>query len=94
MGMRWPQYREEHLAYLSRAGVVAMMSRAGLRIEAIGPTHKTLTLAYAYGQMATYPVPGLRALTNVAYRSLPGLRHRPIRVGLGEMTVVARRGAD
>ena len=92
MGMRWPQYREEHLAYLSRAGVVALMSRAGLRVESIRPTHKTLTLAYAYGQMATYPVPGLSVVTNAAYRSLPGLRHRPIRVGLGEMTVVARRG--
>lgn len=92
MGMRWPQYREEHLAYLSRAGVVALMSRAGLRVESIRPTQKTLTLAYAYGQMTTYPVPGLAAVTTAAYRSLPGLRHRPIRVGLGEMTVVARRG--
>ncbi len=92
MGMRWPQYREEHLAYLSRAGVVALMSRAGLRVESIRPTRKTLTLAYAYGQMATYPVPGLSGVTNAAYRSLSGLRHRPIRVGLGEMTVVARRG--
>jgi 2-polyprenyl-3-methyl-5-hydroxy-6-metoxy-1,4-benzoquinol methylase len=92
MGMRWPQYREEHLAYLSRAGVVSLMSRAGLRVESIRPTHKTLTLAYAYGQMTTYPVPGLSAVTTAAYRSLPGLRHRPIRVGLGEMTVVARRG--
>jgi len=92
MGMRWPQYREEHLAYLSRAGVVALMSRARLRVESIRPTHKTLTLAYAYGQMATYPVPGLSAVTKAAYRALPGLRHRPIRLGLGEMTVVARRG--
>lgn len=92
MGMRWPQYREEHLAYLSRAGVVALMSRAGLRVESIRPTRKTLTLAYAYGQMTTYPVPGLAAVTSAAYRALPGLRHRPIRVGLGEMTVVARRG--
>lgn len=92
MGMNWPQYREEHLTYLSRAGAVALMSRVGLRVEEIRPTRKTLTLAYAYGQATAYPVPGLSTLTAAAYRSLPGLRHRPIRVGLGEMTVVARRG--
>lgn len=92
MGMNWPQYREEHLTYLSRAGVVALMARSGLRVETIRPTRKTLTLAYGYGQATAYPVPGLSTLTKAAYRSLPGLRHRPIRVGLGEMTVVARRG--
>jgi SAM-dependent methyltransferase len=91
MGMHWPQYREEHLTYLSRAGAVALMARSGLRVEAIRPTRKTLTLAYAYGQATAYPVPGLTTLTAAAYRSLPGLRHQPIRLGLGEMTVVARR---
>jgi 2-polyprenyl-3-methyl-5-hydroxy-6-metoxy-1,4-benzoquinol methylase len=93
MGMRWPQYREEHLTYLSRAGAVALLARSGLRIEAIQRTTKAVTLAYAHGQMTTYPVPVLSTLTAAAYRSLPALRHRLVRVGLGEMTVVARRAA-
>jgi SAM-dependent methyltransferase len=91
MGARWPQYREEHLTYLSRAGVLALLGRSGLRPEAVWPTRKSITLAYAYGQAIAYPVPGVSAVTRAAYRSLPTLRHRPIRLGLGEMTVVARR---
>jgi SAM-dependent methyltransferase len=90
MGRHWPQYREEHLTYLSRTGVVALLARTGLRVDTIRPTRKTLTLAYAYGQATAYPVFGLSPLTKAAYRALPPLRHRPVRLGLGEMTVVAR----
>src|SRR5207302_11006565 len=90
MGRRWPQYREEHLTYFSRRGVTALLDRCGLRVERIAATRKVLTLAYAYGQAVSYPVPVLTQLTTAAYRLLPALRHRTFGVSLGEMTVVAR----
>jgi hypothetical protein len=62
-----------------------------LSVAAIRPTKKALTLAYAYGQMRAYPVPLAKQTVTLAYRLLPALRHRPVRVGLGEMTVVAVR---
>jgi 2-polyprenyl-3-methyl-5-hydroxy-6-metoxy-1,4-benzoquinol methylase len=90
-GRRWPQYREEHLTYFSRRGIAALLDRCGLEVERVAATRKVLTLAYAYGQAAAFPVPVLTQLTTAGYRILPALRHRPFRVSLGEMTVVARR---
>lgn len=90
-GRRWPQYREEHLTYFSRRGITALLNRCGLVVERVAATRKVLTLAYAYGQAVAYPVPVLTQLTTAGYRILPALRHRPFRVSLGEMTVVARR---
>lgn len=89
MGRHWPQYREEHLTYFSRKGIQTLLDRCGLAVERLSPTHKVLTLAYAYGQAVAYPVPVMTQLTKLAYRAVPPLRHRPIRIGLGEMTVVA-----
>jgi 2-polyprenyl-3-methyl-5-hydroxy-6-metoxy-1,4-benzoquinol methylase len=91
MGRHWPQYREEHLTYFSRAGLAALLDRVGFTIERVSPTRKALTLAYACGQAVAYPVPVLTPLTKSAYRFLPGLRHRQIKLSLGEMTVVACR---
>jgi 2-polyprenyl-3-methyl-5-hydroxy-6-metoxy-1,4-benzoquinol methylase len=89
----WPQYREEHLTYFSRAGLAALLSRTGFSIVTVAATRKAMTLAYAYGQAVAYPVPVLSGATSVAYRALPALRHRAVRMGLGEMTVVAERDA-
>ena len=91
MGRHWPQYREEHLTYFSRAGITSLLGRVGFVVEHISPTRKALTLAYACGQAEAYPVPVLTPLTKVAYRALRPLRHRPVKMSLGEMTVVARR---
>ncbi len=90
----WPQYREEHLTYLSRAGIGALLRRTGFSIIDVASTRKAITLAYAYGQAVAYPVPLLSLATTLAYRALPPLRHRAFRIGMGEMTVVAERDAD
>jgi SAM-dependent methyltransferase len=90
----WPQYREEHLTYFSRAGLGALLGRTGFSVVDVSATRKAITLAYAYGQAVAYPVPVLSGATSVAYRALPPLRHRTIRVGMGEMTVIAERTAD
>lgn len=90
-GRHWPQYREEHLTYFSRGGLGALLRRTGFSIVDVASTRKAITLAYAYGQAVAYPVPVLSGATSVAYRALPALRHRTVRVGMGEMTVVAER---
>ena len=90
-GRLWPQYREEHLTYLSRDGARSLLARCGYTVEETTPTRKVLTLAYAQGQAVAYPVPGLSQVTTAGYRLLGPLRHRPIRIRLGEMTLVARR---
>ena len=59
----WPQYREEHLAYFSRAGLVALMSRAGLRVDVDPPTRKTSRWPMPTGRAVAYPVPGLSGVT-------------------------------
>jgi SAM-dependent methyltransferase len=85
----WPQYREEHLTYFSRRGITDLLQRCGFVVSGVAPTRKVLTLAYAYGQAVAYPIPVVTPVTKLAYRLLPAVRHRPLRVGLGEMTVVA-----
>jgi SAM-dependent methyltransferase len=90
MRRNWPQYREEHLTYFSRRGITELLERCGLSVEKISATRKALTLAYAHGQMRAYPVPVLGSAVAATYRLLPMLRHRPVRVRLGEMTVIAR----
>ena len=64
---------------------------SGFSIVDVTSTRKAITLAYAYGQAVAYPVPVLSGATSVAYRALPALRHRTVRVGMGEMTVVAEQ---
>jgi 2-polyprenyl-3-methyl-5-hydroxy-6-metoxy-1,4-benzoquinol methylase len=87
----WPQYREEHLTYFSRAGIEQLLARCGFELERITSTKKAVSLAYAYGQMRAYPVPVLRHAVSLAYSTLPPLRHRPYRFAFGEMTVIAVR---
>ncbi len=89
MGRHWPQYREEHLTYFSRAGLTQLLETCGFSVAHVGATRKVLTLGYAYGQAVAYPVPVLTELTRLGYRLAPGLRQKPLRISLGEMTVVA-----
>ena len=93
MRRHWPQYREEHLTYFSRHGLVELLDRCGFDVERVTSTRKAITLAYACGQARAYPVPVLTQLTIAAHHVLPPLRRRPVKLSLGEMTVVARRRA-
>jgi len=89
----WPQYREEHLTYFSLNGIRALLRRVGFSVVEVTSTRKAITLAYAYGQAVAYPVPLLSPATSLAYRLLPPMRHRTLRIAMGEMTVVAVRNA-
>lgn len=86
----WPQYREEHLTYLSPVGVTRLLQSLGATVESIVPTTKVLTPAYLYGQSQAYPLPVLSRLLKAAWPALPIPKHRPLKLRMGEMTVVAR----
>lgn len=90
MGRFWPQYRDEHLTYFSPRGITRLCERHHLRIEKIVPTRKAITLSYALGQAVTYPIPVVTPVVRLAYRAAVPLRHRPVWLRFGEMTVVAR----
>jgi 2-polyprenyl-3-methyl-5-hydroxy-6-metoxy-1,4-benzoquinol methylase len=85
----WPQYREEHLTYFSRDGLRKLLCRLGLEFVDSRVTRKAITLAYAYGQARSYPVPIVTSMTTLAYHLLPFLRHRPVRLPFGEVMVIA-----
>lgn len=88
---RWPQYREEHLTYLSTEGMRALLRRAGLRVHTMRATTKRLSLSYLYGQAIAYPVPVLTTIVTKVWPVLPVPKHRPLPMRFGEMTVVAER---
>jgi 2-polyprenyl-3-methyl-5-hydroxy-6-metoxy-1,4-benzoquinol methylase len=89
----WPQYREEHLTYLSVEGIEVLLGRVGLEVLSIRSTRKAVTPAYVYGQALAYPLPIVTPLARFAYERLPIRGLGPYGVWFGEMTVVARRGA-
>lgn len=85
----WPQYREEHLTYFSEAGMRALLERLGFTVRSISPTTKVLTGAYLYGQSQAYPLPVLSPVLRTIWPKLPVPKHRPLKLRMGEMTVVA-----
>lgn len=85
----WPQYREEHLTYFSRRGLEAVMQRAGLTVLSVRATFKTLNLGYIYRHAEAFPMRGITPLVRLAHSAAPYARRIPIKVTLGEMTVVA-----
>ncbi len=87
----WPQYREEHLSYFSRKGLIQLLDRCGYSVESTRTTRKAVTLAYSYGQALAYPARVVTPAMKIAYRVLPLMRHTPVSVPFGEMTVVSTR---
>ena len=85
----WPQYREEHLTYFSRSGMEAVMLRAELTVLSVRATVKTLNLGYIHRHAEAFPMRGITPLVRIAHSAAPFLRRLPLKVTLGEMTVVA-----
>lgn len=90
MGLRWTQYREEHLTYFTRSGLEQLLRQTGFAVADIRPTRKTMTLGYLQRQFEKYPHPVLTPVTKGLWRALPVIRSTRIPLRLGEMTVVAR----
>jgi SAM-dependent methyltransferase len=94
LGSAWPQYREEHVSYLTRDGLRRLLGRAGLSRLSVRTTRKAVTLAYVHGQGATYPMRFVTPIVAGAYRALPPARHIVWRLPFGEMTITATRSGD
>jgi 2-polyprenyl-3-methyl-5-hydroxy-6-metoxy-1,4-benzoquinol methylase len=92
-GRAWPQYREEHLTYFTRAGMATALRAAGLSISEVVTTRKAVTPAYIYGQATALPIPVVTPIIEAAYKHLPVQRLGPYRLWFGEMTVVAERAS-
>lgn len=90
MGLRWTQYREEHLTYFTRAGLERLLRETGFVVVDARPTRKTMTLGYLYRHLQKYRHPVLTPLSKALWRGLPILRSTRIPLRLGEMTVVAQ----
>jgi 2-polyprenyl-3-methyl-5-hydroxy-6-metoxy-1,4-benzoquinol methylase len=93
-GHSWPQYREEHLTYFSKAGMAIVLGAAGLAISELIATRKAVTPAYIYGQATALPIPVVTPVIEAAYTHLPLQRLGPYRMWFGEMTVVAKLATD
>jgi len=84
----WPQYREEHLTYFSRRGIESVLERAGFVVQSLRATAKTVNLGYIYRHAEAFPM-RVTPLVRFAYSIAPFARRLPVKVRLGEMTVVA-----
>jgi SAM-dependent methyltransferase len=89
-GRYWPQYRHEHLTYLSSSGIRQLAPACGLRVVTLKRTTKTVTPSYLLGQAAAYPIPVISPMVKMLWRLLPA-KHRMFRLPFGEMTVVLQR---
>jgi SAM-dependent methyltransferase len=90
LGSAWPQYREEHLTYLTTDGARALLDRTGFALAEVRPTTKAVTPAYLYGQATAYPLPVLTPALRGVWPVVPGWpKHVPLRLRFGEMTLVA-----
>jgi SAM-dependent methyltransferase len=90
LGSGWPQYREEHLTYLSTDGARTLLDRAGFALAEVRPTTKAVTPAYLYGQATAYPLPVLTPALRRVWPVLPKPpKHVSLRLRFGEMTLVA-----
>lgn len=90
MGLRWMQYREEHLTYFTRAGLGRLLQDTGFEIVETRPTRKTVTLAYVHRHLQKYRHPVLTPLSKALWHGLPVFRSTRIPMKLGEITVVAQ----
>lgn len=88
-GKYWPQYREEHLTYFSKAGIVKLLESNGFTVEVVKPTLKVMSPNYFYGQSIQYSPLLVRGLAYVFKSVANLLRIQQILLPFGEMTVIA-----
>ncbi|MFQ5697765.1 MAG: class I SAM-dependent methyltransferase [Myxococcota bacterium] len=95
LGRLWPQYKLEHLFYLSPGAVSRLEEAAGLCRRTLRPLHKKLSLAYFLAVGSRFgPAPTRRAC-RLAERILPSALSRwRAPLGIGEsLWIAAREGA-
>jgi SAM-dependent methyltransferase len=92
MRRHWLHYKPEHLYYFTPAALCALLGEAGLADTRRLPAQKVLSLRYARHQSSLYGRSG--QIMGWWLNRLPdSLLDAPLRVTLGEFTLLARRGA-
>jgi len=90
----WPQYREEHLTYFSKAGMVMLFERNGFLVETAKPTFKVMSPNYFYGQSTQFSPIIVKGFAYI-FKSIANLVHlRKILLPFGEMTIIATRKSN
>lgn len=92
LGKIWPQYKVEHLFYLSREGVARLCERTGLEIVHLGNGRKFLSIGYLFGIGQSFgPKPTrwiFRILSSVIPKALQSMK---LSFSLGEWLLIAKR---
>ena len=87
---RWSHFKAEHLHYLSRTSLTALLTRAGFRVQLVGNHWKALSLAYVAAHFRVYAdgAPA-RALAAVSARVPSPLRNLPLPLLTGNLLALA-----
>lgn len=91
LGRQWLHFKEEHIQYFSRRGIVEVLTGAGFdRIEVFGH-YKYLTIAYLHQQLQAFRHPLLTRIITLIHSILPNsLCICPMRFRCGEMLIIGR----
>lgn len=91
LGRAWLHFKEEHIQYFSRRGIVFALKDAGFEQIQVCCHCKHLTVAYVHQQLQAFHHWLLTPMIASIHGVLPkSLRCRPSRFRCGEMLVIAR----
>jgi SAM-dependent methyltransferase len=90
LGGRWPHYKAEHLHYLSRTSLAALLSRARFRLLRFAPAWKALSPEYIAEHFRVYaPGAAASALSAVTMRLPRALRRASLPLLSGNLLALA-----
>ena len=91
LGRQWLHFKEEHIQYFSRRGIIGVLEDAGFGEIRVCGHYKHLTIAYIHQQLQAFPHWLLTPAIGLIHGIIPKrLRVRPMRFRFGEMLVVGR----
>ena len=92
LGAQWLHFKEEHIQYFSRSGIVQTLEKAGFEDINVCGHYKYLSITYVHQQLQAFPHKLLTPVIAAMHKIMPkSLRNRPLRFRCGEMLVIARR---
>jgi SAM-dependent methyltransferase len=90
MGLRWVEYKTEHLFYFNRLSIETLLREAGFTKISIRPNVKSLSFDYIAGHFEKFPIPMWTGLVSCVRRLVPSeIAHRPIDIVASGMTIIA-----
>jgi 2-polyprenyl-3-methyl-5-hydroxy-6-metoxy-1,4-benzoquinol methylase len=93
LGRRWMEYKLEHLTYFTDRSLKITLEQAGLKLAALAPNPKVMSVDYVAQHFERYPVPGVSPIAAAgagAVRAL-GLDKKEFKiVGSGVYAIAVR----